>query len=117
MGRSPQGEPGQASRVPGPQKISNNRWRLGRNCSAIAETRKLDATPPTASTLPHLKFLPRRSEIAKLIQVIAQKLPHHGRITRPRGEPELKEQQPGGVPYATYRQLTAGGGGYCAMRR
>jgi hypothetical protein len=27
----------------------------------------------TASTLPHLKFLPRHSEIAKLIQVIAQK--------------------------------------------
>jgi hypothetical protein len=67
------------------------------------------------------KFAPedvrRKTEGQRDIRVIAQKWPHHGRIARPRGELELREQQPGGVPSASYRQHTAGGGGYCAMRR
>ena len=57
--------------------------------------------------------MPGGGPVSENCPEIASSWPHHAAT----GRLELKEQQPGGVPNATYRQLTAGGGGYCAMRR
>ena len=56
-----------------PTSVIGGKADMARGLSVRPLMTLADIVEFTASTLPHLKFLPRRSEIAKLIQVIAQK--------------------------------------------